>query len=248
MATSGTNVYFNIMEVIEEAYERAGKKPAQLTARHLDSARRSINDLFLRWSASEVNVWKIASGTTTSVASTDSYTVGTSGSPVIDIINVSVKNSSGNEIPLDFLSQADYQLLTDKDQEASLTASYTVFRNNNGVSFKVWPVPKDATLTYTYHTINYVEEVGNYDNDLDLPKRMLPALIAGLAWQLSLKRETETPNPGQETPDAYQSSPEFVLAKQRDLKVDYLETLKTAMDNDREMASFYAIPYLGMGR
>lgn len=245
MATSSTFEYFDVLSVIEEAYERAGMLPAKLTARHLESARRSMNDIFLRWSASEVNVWKISEGSTTSAASTASYTVGTSASPVIDIINVTMLNSSGNEIPLDFISQADYQRLVDKDQAASLSHSYTVFRNNNGVSFKVWPVPTDNTLTFKYHTINYVQEVGNYDNDLDIPKRMYPALIAGLAWMLAGKKEIKKPNPGQEPQDVYEETPEIMMARRQDLKADYLETLRVAMDNDREMASLFAIPYLG---
>lgn len=244
MATSGTYAYFNIVEVVEDAYERAGYRVDRLTARHLESARRSMNDIFLRWSANEVNVWKIAASSTTSVTDQATYTLGTSATPIIDVLNVSIRDSNNNDQTLDFLSQADYQLLPNKTAGGRPT-SYTVFRNNNGIDLKLYPVPEDATLTITYHTINYVQEVGNYDNDLDLPKRMLPALTAGLAWQLAMKRPKEemlgTNDPQMQSPPTDMSAE---VARRNELKDDYLATLDSALRNDREFASFFAIPYL----
>ena len=60
---------------------------------------------------------------------------------------------------------------------------------------------------------------------MDVPARFLPCLVAGLAYQLTLK---------------------FPIASDRSavLKADYEEQWNLAADADREKASFYVAPFI----
>jgi hypothetical protein len=51
----------------------------------------------------------------------------------------------------------------------------------------VWPVPPDNTYTFVYWRLRRLQDAGNGDGTADIPYRFLPALTAGLAYQIAMK-------------------------------------------------------------
>jgi hypothetical protein len=86
----------------------------------------------------------------------------------------------------------------------------------------VWPVP-DGSYTFTYWRMRRIQDAGNGVNNQDIPFRMLPCLVAGLAYYLSLK-----------IPEA--------MNRIEMLKASYEEQWTLASAEDREKASLRLAP------
>jgi len=88
----------------------------------------------------------------------------------------------------------------------------------------VWPAPDQSNYyTFFYYRLRRIQDAGNGVNTQDIPFRMLPALVAGLAYHLSMK-----------IPDAMQRT---VMLKQM-----YDEAWQQAADEDREKAPLRIAP------
>lgn len=60
MATSGTYTFDpSLVDIVIDAFDRIQVRPAALTPDHLLSARRSLNQLFVRFSNNQINLWKV---------------------------------------------------------------------------------------------------------------------------------------------------------------------------------------------
>ena len=88
----------------------------------------------------------------------------------------------------------------------------------------LWPVP-DASIPYTmvYWRLRRLQDAGTGLNTEDVPFRFMPALIAGLAYQMAMK-----------FPEA--------LPRIQMLKEQYDEAWSFASDEDREKAPVRFVP------
>ena len=85
MATSGTtNFDLSIDDLVEEAFERCGMRPT--SGYQLNSARRSLNLLFLDWANRGLNLWTIEQATYTLTQSTNEITLPTDTVNVLEAI------------------------------------------------------------------------------------------------------------------------------------------------------------------
>ena len=215
MATSNTtNFDLNVDDLIEESYERCGMR--MTSGYQLNSARRSLNLLFLDWANRGLNLWTIEQATISLTASTTSYNLGT------DIVNVltAVVNDT-NDIAIDRISRAEYLNLPNKSTEAR-PAQYYVERTNVPKVF-LYPTP-DKAYIFKYYRIRRIQDPGNYTNTLDVNFRFLPCLSAGLAYYLSLK---------------------FAPDRTAVLKTLYEEEFARAAAEDRDTASVRFVPQVG---
>ena len=86
----------------------------------------------------------------------------------------------------------------------------------------LYPAPDSTqTWTFVYYAIRRIENAGAYTNTADVVFRFLPALTAGLAFHLSVKK----------APDR------VVLLKQL-----YEEEFARAATEDRDTASVFLVP------
>ena len=90
----------------------------------------------------------------------------------------------------------------------------------------VWPVPSDGSYTFVYWRMRRVEDAGNGVETADMSFRFLPALVAGLAYHISVK------------------VPELADRIQL-LKGMYEEQYSLAADEDREKVSARFVPRIG---
>jgi hypothetical protein len=87
----------------------------------------------------------------------------------------------------------------------------------------VWPTPNAPGNQYTfvYYRLRRMQDAGTGVNEQDIPFRLLPALIAGLAFQISVKK-----------------APERAMA----LKAEYEEQWLMASTEDRDKAPLRLVP------
>lgn len=231
MTTSGTAVFnLDFAEIAEEAFERAGLELR--SGYDMRTARRSLNLLSAEWSNLGLNLWTIATGTITLTPGKGTYTV-SDGIPadMIDMIEHVVRtNNSGvnTDISLNRISVSDYANIPTKSSQGRPLQIYV----NRQVSPEItlWPIP-DSSTTYTlvYWYLRRMEDTGtSAGNTADIPVRFLPALIAGLAYQIALKRPEAT-------------------ERIEMLKGIYEDQFRIAATEDRDRAPDRFIPFVGYG-
>ena len=218
MALSGsTNFEPNITEFIEEAYERCGIELR--TGYDLKSAIRSANLMLAEWANRGLNQWTIETGTQTVTEGTASYNLGTN---VIDILDVVVRRTDGStttDINMDRISRSEYFNIPNKATK-SRPSQFFLDKQNNPTLF-LYPTPENSTDIIRFNKLTRMDDVDDPKNTMDMPFRLFPCFVAGLAYYLSLKKAPE-------------------LTGQ--LKLIYDEEFRRAADQDEDRASFRIRP------
>ena len=224
MATSGTwGFTLDLPEIIEQAYERIGDEAR--SGWNYRTARKSLDLLMLEWQNRGYNLWTIKNASLPLVAGQSTYTL---PAERLDIVEAVIRTDEGSANQTDLntkrVSVSTYSKQTNKLTEGRPT-QFHVQRKPEGIDVILWPVP-DAQTSYTlnYWYMERIEDTGrDGTNNMDVPARFLPALIAGLAYQLALK-----------FPKAYPMLPV--------LKQEYLDQWDLAADAAREKAAIKLVP------
>lgn len=183
MATSGTYTFdLTLADLVDEAYERAGVDPAELSIRHLKSARTSLALLFAEWSTKGVNEWAIEQYTQTLTASSATYDLPTGA---IDILGA-VLRRDGIDTAIYRISRYDYLELHKKTTEGR-PDRYYVDRDAVTPQLTLWPTPENSTDAVVYFYVRRLQDTGSAINDLDVPYYWLEAMVSGLSAKLAEK-------------------------------------------------------------
>jgi hypothetical protein len=216
MTVSGsTDFELDVADYVEEAFERCGLEVR--TGYDLKTAKRSMNLMFADWANRGLNQWTISQKNLTLVSGDGEYDLGTS---TIDVLSLVVRRD-GTDYALDRISRDEYLNIPTKSTTGRPT-QYFIDRQINPV-LKLWPLPDNSTDVVYYDALIRLDDADNYTNTLQVPFRFYPALAAGLAYYISIKR----------APDRSQM-----------LKSVYEEEIGRAMDEDRDRASFRVAPDL----
>jgi len=223
MATSGTQTFNpDIAEICEEAFERCGLE--MRSGYDLRTARRSLNIMSAEWSNRGLNLWTVEEGTQTLTSGTATYTLPAS---TIDLLEHVIRTGSGtsqSDLSLNRISVSTYATITSKNSTGRPVQIY-IDRQATPV-FSVWPVPDDAnTYTVVYWRLKRIDDAGSAaSNTMDIPSRFIPCIVAGLAYNIGLKR------------------PEVDLNRVALLKAAYEEQFTLAADEDRDRSSVQFAP------
>lgn len=228
--TATTDFNLDLNAIVEEAFERCG---AELRSGYdLRTARRSLNLLLLDWANRGVNLWTIDQGSIPLVTGTGTYDL-----PVdtVDLLDHVIRTGTGSnqiDINISRISVSTYAMIPNKtatgrpiqvwvNRKTGATDSSSVVQYPQ---ITVWPTP-DASTTYTFYywRLRRMKDAGNGINGQDIPFRLLPALVAGLAFMLAQKL------PGAE-------------ARLEMLKAAYDEAWQLASEEDREKAPVRFVP------
>lgn len=232
MALSGTTDFnLDLSEYIEEAFERCG---AELRSGYdFRTARRSLNLLFTDWANRGINMWTIEQGTQTLTQGTATYTL---PADTVDLIEHVIRTGAGNastqaDLQITRISVSTYSSIPNKLQQARPIQVW-INRQQAAPQFTVWPVPDGSqTYQFVYWRLRRIDDAGNGVNTQDIPFRFINALVAGLAYYLSLKI------PG-------------AMDRMQVLKAQYDEAWDLASTEDREKAAVRFVPrqmFIGSG-
>ena len=220
MATSGTTDFnLSIDDLVEEAFERCGMR--NTSGYQLNSARRSLNLLFLDWANRGLNLWTIEQGTYTLTQGTNEITLPTDTVNVLEAVIRQNVQGTNSDIYIERISREDWLNVPDKSTQARPSQFYVQRANTPKVFF--YPAA-DQTYTFVYYRIRRIQDAGGYTNTTDINFRFLPCIASGLAYQLALK-----------------FAPDRLTA----LKAIYEEDFNRAALEDRDTASVQFVPDLG---
>jgi hypothetical protein len=220
MATSGTTGFnLELIDWIEEAGERCG---VEIRAGHqVRSARRSLNLVLAEMANRGLNLWTLEELVIPLVAGQRVYPL---PADTVDTFEAVIRTGTGTsqtDLMLNRISAAVYATIPNK-----LTAGrpYQMWVNRQIIpELVLWPVPDTTPYTLVCGRLRRLQDAGDGLTTQDIPFRFLNAVIAGLAYHMSLK-----------FPEA--------LPRVTVLKQQYDEAWQLAADEDREKAPVRFVP------
>jgi hypothetical protein len=236
MTTSGTSTFnLSITDIIEDAFERNAQELR--TGYDLRTARRSLNLMTIEWANRGINLWTIEEGVIPLYPNQITYDL-----PVdtIDLLDQVVRTGSGQQqtdININRISSSTYVTIPNKNatgrpiqvwvnRQSGATYPVTGVANPQ---INVWPTPDQGSVSnphyyFVYWRLRRIQDAGNGDVTQDIPFRFLNAMVAGLAYYLSIKLAGVDPN------------------RIAMLKADYEQQFQLASDEDREKANTRFVP------
>ena len=232
MTTSGTTDFnLEFTEIAEEAWERAGRE--MRSGYDLRTARRSMNLMTIEWQNRGINMWTIDEGSINLVQGTSEYDL---PADTIDLLDHVIRTGEGQastqfDLTISRISVSTYATIPNKLQQGRPIQVW-VRRLRDNPKIVLWPTPDQGTLASPYYVFKYwrmrrIEDAGAGVQTADANFRFLPALVAGLAYHISMKVPELTPR--------------IDL-----LKRVYEEQFDLAAGEDREKASARFVPMLGI--
>jgi hypothetical protein len=221
MTTSGTTTFdLAIDDLVEEAFERCGIRAT--SGYQLNSARRSLNLLFLDWANRGLNLWTIEQATFALTQGVNEISLPTDTVNVLEAIIRQNNQGINTDVYIERISREDWLNVPDKTTQARPAQFYVQRANVPKVFF--YPAA-DQNYTFVYYRIRRIQDAGDYTNTADVNFRFLPCLASGLAYYLSLK---------------------FAPERSAAMKAIYDEDFQRAALEDRDTASVQFVPDLGV--
>lgn len=214
----------DLPELFEEAFERAGLE--MRSGYDLKTARRSLNLMTLEWANRGLNLFTIEAGTQLLLPNVATYTL---PAGTIDIIEHQLRTGTGAsqvDTALERISVSTYAQQTNKQITGRPTQVF-VQRLPTSTTVTLWPKP-DNSQTYTlfYYRLKGIDGLasGIGGETTSIPPRFVPALVAGLAYYIAMKK-----------PEA--------IARVLPLKQVYDEQFELAAGEDRDRSSVMFVPF-----
>jgi hypothetical protein len=238
MTTTGTALFnIDLSEIIEEAFERCGSELR--SGYDFKTARRSLNLLLIEWGNKGINLWTVEQGQIILSTGVATYPL-----PIdtVDLLDHVIRTGSGqnqSDITISRISGSTYSTIPNKNAQGKPIQVWinrqTGATTPTGVAYptiNVWPTPQapDFQYTFVYWRLKRMQDVGNGVNTQDIPYLFLPALVAGLAYYLSMK------------------IPNIDLNRAQALKLVYDEQFQLAADENREKAPVRMVPRMSFSR
>lgn len=225
MTTSGAASFnMDLNEIVEEAMARCGAE--MRTGWDLRTARNSLNLMLIDWASRGINLWCIEQGSQVLTPGTNTYTL---PADTVDLLEHVIRTGSGaastqTDLTITRISVSTYSSIPNKLQTARPIQIW-INRQAAAPQFTVWPTPDNSqTYTLVYWRLRRMQDAGTGGTyTQDIPFRFLNALVAGLAYYLSMKI------PG-------------AMERMQVLKAQYDEAWDLASTEDREKAAIRLVP------
>lgn len=219
MATSGTTSFsLPLDELIESAARRIGGQP--LLDEEAESALRLVNLLFTDMQNRGLLLYTLQQQV---VALTTAQATVSLSSAVLDVHSLVLRVSTSVDTALERVPIGIYAQQSNKTQEGQPTM-YTLHRTRTGPTLYLWPAADDAHQLLVW-AVRQVEDANALAQDIDAPRRYWPAMVSGLAYFMGMERPVE-------------------IQKLAVLKAQYEEDIKRALEESRDKASVYLVPYI----
>jgi hypothetical protein len=210
--SSSNQIDINISRISESTYSTI---PNKLTTGR--PIQVWINRQSAQINATSVTLNGAINSTVTSIVVSDASQLPIGGFIKIDNETIGYSNVVGNTLTNCYRGQ------NGTTAAAHLTAASVSIQNLNSIN--VWPTPDagGAPYTFIYWRMRRLQDAGNGATEQDIPFRLLPCMVAGLAFYM-----------GQKIPEAQPRLP-F-------LKSEYEEQWAMASTEDREKAAVRFVP------
>lgn len=203
----------NISRIAEPTYMSLPNKLAQGRPIQVWVNRQSGQE-----NATTVTLNGAINATTTTITVSNASSLPTAGFIKIDNETISYPNVSGNQL-----------INCARGQNGTTAASHltaAAITEQNLPCINVWPTPNAPGTQYTfvYYRMRRIQDTGTGTYVQDIPFRFVPAMVAGLAYYLSMKLTGVDP------------------MRSQTLKADYEQQFQLAADEDRDKSPVRFVP------
>ena len=216
--TTSTQTDINISRISESTYSTIPNKLANGRPIQVWVNRQTAN------TNGTASTTVAASGTTPSVSTTDTtiYVASTANLPSTGFVLI------GSET-IGYTNVTDNQLLNCfRGQNGTTAATHSTGASvtvQNLPCINVWPTPNaGGDYTFVYWRLRRMQDAGNGVNIEDIPFRLIPCMVSGLAYYIAMKK------------------PEVAPDRVMGLKAEYEQQWLLASQEDREKAADRFVP------
>lgn len=215
MATSGvSNFDPTFDDLLQDAAAMVGGGP--VLAEELSSAKRGLDYLITDLQNKNILLHKIETTVVPVSVSVSGLSLGPS---VSDVLVASIRTSS-----TDILMERDgyerWAEIPTKNQPGRPTR-FWCDRRRDGSTISLWPIP-DQTYDVVLTIQKNAEDTLRAFDNIDLPRRFMPAVVYGIAYWIGLRRGPRVP------------TDRLTL-----LRAEYERAIKDAMREDRERGKVF---------
>jgi len=222
MATSGTKTWtLYVDEVIDEAISRIGSDPT--TGKEASSARRTLNIMMRDWGNRGVQLWTIDETTQTVTEGTANYTLDTYLVDITEAVLSRTENSVRTDFQMAKINREDYLNIPVKSTKGRPSQFWLDMQRAAPVVY-LYPTPENSTDVFRYKRRNRIEDITASTESIDIPDRFLPCAVSGLSFYMAQKR------------------PQIDINRRQELKLQYEEEFKRALDDGREKVDLRIVP------
>ena len=222
MATSGTKTWtLYVDEVIDEAISRIGSDPT--TGKEASSARRTLNIMMRDWGNRGVQLWTIDETTQTVTEGTANYTLDTYLVDITEAVLSRTENSVRTDFQMAKINREDYINIPVKSTKGRPSQFWLDMQRAAPVVY-LYPTPENSTDVFRYKRRNRIEDITASTESIDIPDRFLPCAVSGLSFYMAQKR------------------PQIDINRRQELKLQYEEEFKRALDDGREKVDLRIVP------
>ena len=191
MATSGsTDFSNNAKELVTDAHYLIGAHQvgATLSNTKLTLGLRVLNRMVKQWQAKGLHLWRYEEGSLSTVADTQSYTMGTGGdfTTARPLKITSMRHVEDSiDTPMFPLTRDEYFDQPNKAASGKPTSYYYTPRGGSNATGKlyIWPVDDAAnTLKFTY--LRQFEDLDSGTDDMDFPQEWEDCIVYNLGVKL----------------------------------------------------------------
>jgi hypothetical protein len=206
-ASTPNQIDINISRISESTYSTLPNKLAQGRPIQMWTNRQS-NQSYL--SSATVAATVLSTDTTITLSTTNGLPA--TGFITIDSETIYYANVSGNQLLNCYRGQYNGSITTTAAGH-SIGATVTV---NNLTSVNVWPTPNAPgdQYVFVYWRMRRMQDAGNGVNIQDIPFRLIPCMVAGLAYYVGSKRNDVSPDRIAMLKSIYEE--QWLLASQED--------------------------------
>ena len=159
---------------------------------------------------------------TTAATHSDGAAVTNFVNQATEILEMSYRNSSNVDSPLEKINRSQFQALSNKSSTGQ-PSQYFVQRFVDHILITLYLTPGS---TENGNAINFyyekrIQDAGAYTNATDVPYRFVPCMVAGLTYYLSMK---------------------YAAPRIQELKLIYEDELARALEEDGSSSSVYIAP------
>jgi len=126
-----------------------------------------------------------SSAATTTVSSVPSLADAQAAGDILEM----VVRRDGEDITMSRMSRSQYLTTPTKTTQGRPTQFYVDRQITPTVT--VWPVPENSTDSLIYYRIKRIQDADASVDTADIPFRFLPCLVAGLAYQIAMKKSPQ---------------------------------------------------------
>lgn len=218
MAVSGsTDFKLTASQLIEASRRKAGIQAAEepMQDHELQEGLAELNMMIDDWQTDGVYAWTYTEGTLALVQGAASYLFGAGGAFTtipLDMIDIRITRSVGNDLPMSEMSREEYFALPNKTSQGFPT-QWFYDRQRSGGTLYVWPCPDAtaATLGFTYKRLIMDVDIGA--DDFDFPREWYNAIMYNLTDRLAENYGRDLPKITQKAAIAYIKIKEFDTAE-----------------------------------